>query len=105
MDSDVNDPNRLLQVLTSIIYLHKFSFSSFPILLYMSTEHSTNALQPFRWALIQSEPCAVLSSSRGVLGSHAVYLAPQLLLWTVFLVFSQLRSKKEFDCKKWNNYF
>ena len=95
-DSDVNDPNHLLQVLTLLIYLHKFSFSSFPIHpynfpihLYMSTEHSTNTLQPFMWVLIQSELWAILSSSRGVLGSHAVYLAPQLLLWTVFLVFPQ----------------
>ena len=53
-DSDVNDPNHLLQVLTSLIYLHKFSFSSFPIQpynfpihLYMSIEHSTNTPQPF----------------------------------------------------------
>ena len=80
MDSDVNDPSRLLQVLTSLIYLHEFSFSSFPIHLYMSTKHSTNTLHPFTWSFIQSEPQAVLSSSRGVLGSHAVYFAPQLLL-------------------------
>jgi len=91
-DSDVNDPNHLLQVLTSLIYLRKFSFSSFPICpynfpihLYMSTEHSTNTLQLFMWVLIQSKPWAVFSSSRGVLGSHAVYLAPQLLLWQFFL--------------------
>ena len=38
-------------------------------------------------ALFQSEPWAVPSSSGGVLGSHAVYLAPQLLLCTVLLVF------------------
>jgi len=95
-DSDVNDPNCLLQVLTSLIYLHKFSFSSFPIRpynfpihLYMSTKHSTNTLQPFMRVFIQSELWAVLSSSRGVLGSHAVYLALQLLLWTIFLVFPQ----------------
>ena len=92
MDSDVNNSDCLLQVLTSLIYLHKFSFSSFlicpynfPIHLYMSTEHSTNTLQLFMWALIQSELWAVLSSSTGVLGSYAVYLATQLLLWTVFL--------------------
>ena len=93
-DSEVNDPNPLLQVLTSLIYLHKFSFSSFPIRpynlpihLYMSTKHSTNSLQLFMWALMQSELWTILSSSRDVLGSHAVYLAPQLLLWTLFLVF------------------
>ena len=94
-DSDVNDPNHLLQVLTSLIYLHKFSFFGFPICpynfpinLYMSTEHSTNTPQLFMQVLIQSEPWAIpSSSSRGVLGSHAVYLAPQLLLCTVFLVF------------------
>ena len=97
----MNDPNRLLQVLTSLIYLHKFSFSSFPIRpynfpihLYMSTEHSTNTLQPFMQVFIQSELQPLLSSSRGVLGSHAVYLAPQLLLCTVLLVFPQLRMKK-----------
>jgi len=104
MDSAVNDPNSLLQVLTSLTdceNLHKFSFSGFPIRpynfpihLYMSAEHSTNALQPFMQALIQSDLWAVLSSSSGVLGSHAVYLTPQLLLWTVFLVFQQLNSKK-----------
>ena len=95
-DSDVNDPNHLLQVLTSLIYLHKFSFSSFPIQpynfpihLYMSTKRSTNTLKLFMQALIQSEPWAVPSSSGGVLGSHAVYLAPQLLLCTVLLVFPQ----------------
>ena len=82
--------------ITLLIYLHTFSFSNFPICpykfpihLYMSTKHSTNTLQLFMWALIQSEPWAILSSSRDVLGSHAVYLAPQLLLWTVFLVFPQ----------------
>ena len=94
MDSDVNDPNCLLQVLTLLTYFHKFSFSSFLIHLYMSTKHSTNTLQPFMQALIQSEPWAILSSSGGVLGFHAVYLATQLLLWTVFLVFPQ-----------WNIYF
>jgi len=70
MDSDVKYPNPLLQVLTSLIYPHRFSFSSFPIRpynfpihLYMSTKHSTNTLQPFMQALIQSEPWAILSSS------------------------------------------
>ena len=29
-DSDVNDPNHLLQVLTSLIYIHKFSLLTFP---------------------------------------------------------------------------
>jgi len=38
--------------------------------------------------LIQLESWAI-PSSRGVIGSHAVYLAPQMLLWTVFLVFPQ----------------
>jgi len=49
-DSDVNDPNPLLQVLTSLIYLHKFfCFSflnhpyNFPIHLYTSTEYSANS--------------------------------------------------------------
>jgi len=77
------------------MYLHTFSFFSFPIFrfffpihLYMSTEHSTNTLQLLMWVFIQSELWAVPSSS-GVLGSHALYLAPQLLLWTVFLVFPQ----------------
>jgi len=99
-DSDVNDPNHLLQVLPSLIYLHKFSFSSFPIHsynfpihLYMSTKHSTNTLQPFMQVFIQSDLRAILSSSRSVLGSHAVYLAPELLLWTVFLVFPQLKQQ------------
>ena len=48
MQSDVNDPNRLLQALTSLIYLHKFSFPNFPIRpynfpihLYTPTKHST----------------------------------------------------------------
>jgi len=90
----MNNPNCLLQVLTSLIYLHKFSFSSFPINfpihLYMSAKHSTNTLQVFMQAFIQSEPRAILSSSRGVPDSHAVFLAPQLLLWTVFLVFPHL---------------
>ena len=30
MDSDMNDPNNLLQVLTSLIYIHKFPFLAFP---------------------------------------------------------------------------
>ena len=95
MDSDVNDPNHLLQVLTSLTYLPKFSSFpirpyNFPIHLWMSTEHSTNTLQLFMRVFIQSELWAVLSSSTDVLGSHAVYLATQLLLWTVFLVFPQL---------------
>jgi len=30
MDWDVNDPNRSLQVLTSLIYIHKFSLLTFP---------------------------------------------------------------------------
>ena len=47
----MNDPNRLLQVLTSLIDLHKLLFSNFPVRpynfpnhLYMSTKHST---EPF----------------------------------------------------------
>ena len=83
-----------------ITYIHKFSFFSFPIHpynflihLYMSTVYSTNTPLPFMWVLIQSEPWAI-PSSRDVLGSHAVYLAPQLLLCTVFLVFPYTSKKR-----------
>lgn len=48
-DSNVNDPNNLLQVFTSLTYILKFPFvafsstlTTFPSTFYMSAEYSTN---------------------------------------------------------------
>jgi len=93
LDSDVNDPNRLLQVLTSLIYLHKFSSFiihpyNFPIHLYMSTEHST----------LFNHSCGCLSNQSRELFFLLLEVSLVLMMfillhsccfWTVFLVFPQ----------------
>ena len=89
----------MIQIVYYKFSYHLHTFTSFLFLAFPSTPTTfpytficqqsilQSTLQPFTQVLIQSEPWDVLSSSRDVLGSHAVYLAPQLLLWTVFLVF------------------
>jgi len=91
----------MIQIVYYKFSLHLYTFTSFPFLAFPSTPTTfpstftyqqsilQNTLQPFMQELIQSEPWDVLSSSGGVLGSHAVYLAPQLLLCTLHLVFPQ----------------
>lgn len=107
-DSDVNDSNHLLQVLRLLIYVHKFPFLAFPSALTTfpctftcqqsipQTLHSCACRHLFN----QSHgPFLLFFSSRDVLGSQpcylslafsAVYLASQLLLWIVFLLFPHL---------------
>ena len=102
-DSDVNDPNykfsHHLHTFTSFLSLAFPSTpTTFPSTFTCQQSILQSTLQPFTETLVQSEPWDVLSSSRGVLGSHAVYLAPQLLLWTVFLVFPQGAAQEQWAC-------
>ena len=83
-----------LYVFTSFLFL---AFPSAPTAFpstFTCQQSILQTLQPFTQVLFQSEPWAIPSTSRGVLGSHAVYLAPQLLLWTVFLAFPHAPSQQ-----------
>ena len=79
MDSDVNDPNHLLQVLTSLIYIHMFSLLPFPLSftcqqntpqtpLNCACRHSSNQ----SWAL--PNHILFLQSGSSSHGHHAAYL-------------------------------
>lgn len=65
-DPDVNDPNCLSQVLTSLTCIRMFPFFSFPICpynfpmhFYMLTEYAISTPKLCMWVLIQSEPWAI----------------------------------------------
>ena len=62
---------------------------NFPLHLYISTQYSTNAPEPCMQALVQAQPWAIplLFCLLHVVGSHTVYVAPQLLLQIDVFVF------------------
>ena len=92
-DSDVNDPNRLLQVFTSLIHVHQFPFFSFPIhlysfptRLYTSTKYSTSTPKhACRRLSSQSRELFLLlfSSSGDILGSQPCFHMLFLVLHSV----------------------